>query len=74
MSSVTCPGACAPSITVRMPAAAARRQISATGKRIAVTDVMWLRKITLVCGVTPCHNCATSASSDPAGKSIGWRM
>ena len=54
--------ACAPSITVRMPAARARRQISASGKISAVGLVMWLRKMTLVRGVTPDQNNSTNSA------------
>jgi hypothetical protein len=55
---------------VIMPAARARRIISLPGNMIAVGEVMWLRKMTRVRGVTPIQKSSMNFSSVVNGSSI----
>lgn len=57
---------------VMMPCAAARWQISATGKVIAVGEVMWLTMMARVRGVTPCQSCSMTSAALARGSVIGW--
>ena len=63
--------ACAPSTTVRMPAARARRTSSDSGRISAVGEVMWLKKSTRVRGVTPAHTASITSSADRIGRGTG---
>jgi len=56
---------------VRMPAARARRMISAIGKMSAVWHVMWLMKMTFVAGVTADQKRSTKSSGVVMGSGIG---
>ena len=64
-------GTCAPSTMVKMPAALALRQISSAGNTRAVSLVMWLRKITLVRGVTWAQNRSTKSAWVLTGTGMG---
>jgi hypothetical protein len=67
------PGACAPSITVRIPASRALRHSSATGSVSAVVEVWWLRKRTSVLGPTADQTVSTISSWLETGSGIGVR-
>ena len=62
------PGACAPSMMVRMPASRARRTSVSTGKVSAVGDVMWLRNSTRVFGVRRAQTPSMTWSGDSRGR------
>jgi hypothetical protein len=56
-----------------IPRSRARRRRSATGKTIAVVDVMWLMESTFVRGVTADQTDSTNVSAGPMGRGIACR-